>query len=442
MTAGGDLSSQEQTSLYDLLCNGTATIQQIEDDFRAAFPPDSYGRIVEELQFLRREAGYLVAASNTTYIETFVSFVLLGVMRRDCTAAKAAFFDFTYALELLLREDARKAEQAKYRSTTKDAPQKKPVRDVSDMEALRFRCAIKLLVLNGLLDRQDGSVTPVAALSADQQTLDSGLQQVGPVGDVKERLAELAHLAEKDMSRTHSLVHGTAVAVSTDRSRACIVPILARPPLPAVATIIPGELKYVTGIPSGLPQQLVFDAHGASADWKTARTIVAAAARGPLAPSDEEALTAILASETGVLGRMLISPQVVCAVAIHNAQVCASIITHRPDISSQLVSAIILSPAIPVECVETILLFTARILEQFHVFKYIQLSLSRIRATDADKQREGAKRFATTLHHLVTKASRDNKELYIADAHKADLNNLFGDYASVAEIASRWAEMS
>ena len=439
----GYLSSVEQAALYDLLCKSSVSVQQLEQEFRSAFPPDAYSRVTEELQFLRREAGYLVAAT-TTHSETFVSFVLLGIMRRECHAAKTAFFDFAYALELQLREDARKAEQAKYRSTTKDAPQKKPVRDVMDAEALRFRCATKLLVLNGLLDKQDGNATASSAFSVDQQTLDNALQQISQSsGDAKEKLADLAHLSEKESSKCHSLVHGAAVVVGHDQHRSVVVPILARPVLPSVAPVIPGELKYVLLAPSGLPQQLLFDGHGASADWKTARSILAAAAKAPLSPSDEEALTAILASERGVINRMLISPQVVCAIATHNPQVCASVITHRPDLSAQLVSAIILSPEIPVECVETILLHTGRILEQFHVFKYIQLSIARIRATESgDSQREVAKRFAMTLHHLVTKASRENKELYIADCHKSDLSTLFGEYPTVAEIATRWAEMS
>jgi hypothetical protein len=194
--------------------------------------------------------------------------------------------------------------------------------------------------------------------------------------------------------------------------------------------------------PGGLPQQLVFDGQGASADWKSARAIVAAAVTGPLSPTDEETLSAVLASESNVLSKMIISPQLGCALAVNNAQVCASIITHRPDISSQLLSAVILSPSVPVESAETILLFASRILEQFHVFKYIQLSTARIRATEVDKQREAVKGFVTTLHHLVTKASRENKELYIADAHKAELQSLFGEYSNVSEIASRWAEMS
>lgn len=459
------LAPSELEKLMEILGSATSTFSQTESAFRAAFQENSFGKVALGVQFLRRDAALLVVGD--THCETINALWILDLMRRSngndsLATAKSVFFDVLYHLELLLREDARKAESTKYRATTKEggagqgSSAKRNATDVTEAEAMRNRSAAKLFGLQCLGGKVALSATPASVLGADQQSIDAGLDlwQKNST-DIKETLNDIAHVAEME-SEKNSLgtlsrlgVAGYASTTSTHRtsdddapSAAAIgtiglqllAPVVARAPLPAMVT----DVRYLLSN-AALPQHLLFDQQWHSKEWRNAKELVQAAAQGKL--TSQQQLEATQSMTASTIPRLGISAPLMCSIALHNPEVAATVLSKVKDPSSLLEA--ILSSSAPADHMETVMLHCVKFLQQIHVYKYVAASLNRVKNAAGQQAvlRDLVVNLASTLHQLITKFSKENKELYINDNQKVELGKLFEEHASLPEVASRWTDL-
>lgn len=441
------LTPSELEQLLEILGLGTASFEAIEAQFRGAFREEQHAKIVTAIQFLRRDAGMIVGTPSP--IEAVVAAFLLDLIRRgggtagsDAAGAKAAMFDLLLHMELLLREDARRAESSKYRSTTKESAQtsKKACRDVVDSEGMRMRAATKLFCFQCLAGKTDAAQTPFAVVAMDQSAVDSGLdawQRSG--GEMKEILSDLSHTADSENEKLStgalSKIAALGYAPATGAAQS-VYPSLVRPPLPCVATTI-SDMRMLLNLPS-LGQQLIFDAQWHSADWRTAKALISEAAEKKLSPQQQTDAVQCLSSAT--VSRLGITAPLMCSVTSHNPEVAAAVLNRLKD-AAPIMEAILSSQACPSDAIETVMLHSVKSLKQIHVYKYIAGSLQRIQAAESGLQKELIVNLASTMHQLITKFAKDNKELYINDAQKGELGALFEEHNSIPEVASRWNDL-
>lgn len=457
------LSPNELEKLLELVGGIASTFRQTETAFRAAFREEEYAKISLGIQFLRRDASLLVVGE--TYCETINALWLLDVMRRSTSAnaegiasAKAVFFEVLYHLELLLREDARKAESTKYRATTKEGgagqaggPTKRSATDVTESEAMRCRSATKLFGLQCLAGKVTSDGSPATLLAADQLAIDNALDlwQKNST-DIKETLHEIAHVAEMESERNslgtlsrmgvpaYSATAASGIAASSTTrpllGLQLLAPAVARAPLPAMVT----DIRYLLGS-AAFPQQLLFDHQWHSKEWRTAKDLVRAASQGPLTPQQQVEATQSMTTST--IPRLGISAPLMCSIATHNPEVAATVLNKIKDPAALLEA--ILSSSAPADHMETVMLHCVKSLRQIHVYKYVAASLARARSPTSSPAatKELVVNLASTLHQLITKFSKDNKELYVNDNQKAELGKLFEEHASVPEVSSRWADL-
>lgn len=427
-----------EANLAELLTS-TQNLQELEGRFRQAFPAELFSNVAVGIQSLHRESAYLVV--NVSQVETINAVLFLDVMRRaDCVAAKAVLYDILLHLEQLLRDDARKVESARYRSmtATKDA-KRRDARDVLDSEGTRLRSAVKLFAFELLTGKADLAKSAVDILSAEQSMIDSALDQWQKnASEVKEIFNDLLHCldGEAERSTTTPLTRvGVAAYTPPQSAPVLVVPALAKAALPG-PTVPFSDLKMILTGSGSLSNVFVLDNQTHSAEWKTARDLLREAASEPLEPTKQQSLTNALTANT--VARLGIQPSTFCSVVTHNPEIGAALVYRMKDPSPMLEA---MMSSAPQEQTETVILHAAKSLRQVHVFKYIQQSLQRIKNAAANAKQDLVVSMVTTLHQLLAKYAKDNKELYISASQKTELDKLLQEYASHAEVASRRADL-
>lgn len=429
------LGTKELDQLLELLSTETQSLQEVETRFRQLFREDIFTQVAMGMQFLHREAGYLIV--NLSQVESIHAVLLLDVMRRaDCIAAKAVLYDLLLHLEQLLREDAKKVESARYRSmtATKDA-KRRDARDILDNEGTRLRSVVKLFALEILTGKANTSKTAVEVLAMEQATLDSALDTWQKnASEVKELFVDLLHCMDSEAERasTGPLTRVGVVAYTPSQSAShVIVPSVAKAPLPP-PPVFCNDLKMLLTVGGTVSSLFLLDSQAHSTEWKTARELLREAATAPLDPTQQQALTLALTANT--VARLGLQASSFCQVVSHNPEIGAALV-HRMKDPGPLLEAMM--SAAPQEQTETVMLHAAKSLRQVHVFKYVQQSLQRIKAAAANTKLDLVLNMVSTLHQLLTKYAKDNKELYISDAQKPELDRLLQEYASHAEVSSR-----
>jgi hypothetical protein len=407
---------------------------ELERKINATIAEEQHAKTIHAIRFLFLEAMTLGGANGP--IETTNAIFLLSTIRgTELQSAQALLFDLLMSLELILRDDAQRLEQLKYRTTSKD-PQKKSAKDFADAELVRVRCAIKLFALRCLNRTVDLQRSVSELISLDQALVDVGLDELQKNGaEFKEIMSQLQHASEMESARNATApLNAVGVSISIQPPM-CATPSFVRA-APAAPQKSVCDFRFPMDV---LSKQFLFDAQAHSAAWLKARSLIAVGCDAMLSTSDQGSLIQCL-TDPSVLQRSGLTPSVVCRMAAHNALVVSTILSRMADPSSHLLE-IISSSEVGPAAVETILLNCAKVLQQIHVYKYVAAAIARLKKLDGNARREVLLPLVSTLHQLVTKLSKDNKELYIAPAQKTELDVFVSDFSTHADITTRWDEM-
>ncbi|EPY30606.1 hypothetical protein AGDE_09359 [Angomonas deanei] len=111
-------------------------------------------------------------------------------------------------------------------------------------------------------------------------------------------------------------------------------------------------------------------------------------------------------------------------LATHNPEICGSLLSKLPnnEVSEHVQSFI--KGGVASDNIEKIMTKTSKLLEQINIRTYVGEIINQFKEkslTAADK--EILKRFCNFLHQLISQHSKENKELYIPDAVKKDLES-------------------
>lgn len=427
------LNTGERTRLSELLFDLNQTMDSVEKRFKEIFPLSRYTAVAYELQGLCKE---LIASSEG--VALIIALTVANVMKKsDCQAAKVLLFDNLVELERAIRRDMFLLEQTKYAS--KEAKETKKSAEAILADSYRIHSGVKVFAFQLLSNSLQGDEKASSFVMKKQDAIDSALDTWEKSGAaVKEPLADLsfAWTAEKERRRCGALSEYGAVFDGQPNRRSAVTLQTASVRMPSMP-VAAGELHYLL---PGSGSQLLFDNQPPSMEWTAAKALLDAARKGTLSKSDEQTL--LLSLSDRVIQRLGVNGSLLSELAEHSPDVCAAILVKLPTSVASGYIQTLLKGNLGAENVETVLLHASKVLEQINVRTYaagrMQYFREKIPLSASDK--EALKNFTLVLHQLVTKASKENKEIYIADAIKPDLEQLFQS-SGAPEIISRWEEM-
>ncbi|CAM36509.2 conserved hypothetical protein [Leishmania braziliensis MHOM/BR/75/M2904] len=356
--------------------------------------------------------------------------------KQDNVAAKSTFYDVLIELEHAIRRDMFIVEQIKY--TTKESKEGKKSMEATRAEAFRIHCAAKVFAFQLLGDVVADDEKVVSYASKKQESIDEALNAWEKASvKIKEPMADIEHcwVAKQEKQQCGSL-YGTAAVFDEQPNKTFA---LLLPSITAKLPMLPmqeGELQYVLPGKSGM---LLLDSAPPSEGWMISKRLLVQARKSKLSKDDEQALLGLL--NESLVSRLGVSPQQLSELATHNPEVCASVLLKLPSGSAGAFIQFLLKGNIPEENMQTILLRASSVLQQVNVRTFISTMIHKLRERgELSTGAESVKNFALSLHQLVMKAAKENREIFIADAFRPDLEQLFQS-SSNPEVKNRWEDM-
>lgn len=417
--------------LSSLLANSKDTLKKIEQSFNSNFPFHTYPAVLNVLQALLTE-DTIVGLGFCT--ETLVSIYLLQRMGRTHPGARMLLMRFAASLEQVVRDDTKKMEQLKCRQAMKEF--KRTAKEAVDSDRSTFHGSLKVFFFKCLLDTIDLDATPAKLLSMTQQEIDAAMAEwAAQPTTLKEKLHELT-IRSTEETELNSL---SGLGVYSTSSTPQVQPTPCRP-LPCAPFLFPGELHYVLGTAN--EQVFHISSNGHSDEWEQSSDLVKQGTTRVLSAAERQQLIGNIQKKPILVSRLGLTPSVVAGLAVNNAEAAAAIVSRVPD-ATDFFQRIIEVPkaksaAVSLENVDTVLLHGSKAVRQRNVNAYINRYCAHIRETgDVD----AVKNFAATLHQLVNKGSKDNKELYVSDGKKAELKEVLEPHKALHEVANWLASL-
>lgn len=427
------LNTNEKARLTDVIFDPGLSFAAAEKKFKESIPTS---RCVAALHQLRLICKELVASSDGAALITSL-YLADGMRKADCSPAKVLFYDILVELEYAIRKDMFYGEQIKCQS--KDSKEGKKSGEAIHAEWYRMHCAAKVFAFDLLAGAVSGDDKATAYVSKKQDVIEAALERwEKSSADIKEALLDTSQCwaADRDKQRCGTLMGCGAVFDQQPNKRAAAVLRTAPSKIPSLP-VFTGELQYL------LPGQrsfVLFDGEAPSPDWLTVKALLDQATAGPLSKGDRESL--IFSLTDRVTQRAGVNNNVVRALTEHNPEVCAAVLSKLPQSTSGAYIQNLLQSDVRVEKIEVVMLHTPKSLEQKNVRLFISSRLEQFlnKASLSASEKESLKEFVLFLHQLVTKASRENKEIYIADPLKSELSALV-QASGAPDIVSRWDEI-
>ncbi|GET88642.1 hypothetical protein, conserved [Leishmania tarentolae] len=426
------LNAVERTRLMDVLFDNTSSFGTLTKRFRDNFQPARYSAVCGEMGQMCKE---FVASAEVTGL--IASLYILDYMRKqDSPAAKSTFYDVLIELEHAIRRDMFIVEQIKY--TTKESKEGKKSMEATRAEIFRIHCAAKVFAFQMLGDTVGDEEKVVSYASKKQESIDEALNAWEKARiKLKEPMADIEHcwVAKHEKEQCGSL-YETAAVFDKQPNKAIA---LLLPSVTAKAPMLPiqeGELQYLL---PGKSATLLLDTSTPSEGWMIAKRLLVEARKSKLSKDDEQTLLGLL--NELLVSRLGVSPQQLSELAMHNPEICASVLLKVPSSSTGAFIQYLLKGNVPEDNMQTILLRASGVLQQVNVRTFISTMLNKLKEKGgSNSASERLKSFALTLHQLVMKAAKENREIFIADAFRADLEQVFQS-SNNPEVRNRWEEM-
>ncbi|AYU78873.1 hypothetical protein LdCL_230005100 [Leishmania donovani] len=376
-----------------------------------------------------------VASAEATGL--IASLYIVDYMRKqDNVAAKSTFYDVLIELEHAIRRDMFVVEQIKY--TTKESKEGKKSLEATRAEVFRIHCAAKVFAFQLLGDTVADDEKVVSYASKKQDSIDEALNAWEKASiKIKEPMADIEHcwVAKHEKQQCGSLYETAAVFDEQPNKLFALL-------LPSVTAKLPmlpmqeGELQYLL---PGKSAMLLLDSAPPSEGWMISKRLLVEARKSKLSKDDEQTLLGLL--NESLVSRLGVSPQQLSELATHSPGVCASVLLKVPSGSAGAFIQFLLKGNIPEDNMQAILLRASSVLQQVNVRTFISTMLHKLKERcGLPSAAESLKSFAVTLHQLVMKAAKENREIFIADTFRADLEQLFQS-SNIPEVKNRWEEM-
>ncbi|CAD2219098.1 CCR4-NOT transcription complex subunit 11, putative [Angomonas deanei] len=329
------------------------------------------------------------------------------------------------------------AEQLKY-STKEQTKEKKKGSEAAFADAYRIHNSVKVFLFDILADGVKKDEKPefflrksVDELNTELEGLEKNPEKLkAPIGNLSQKWC-----TEKEKSITGSLLGEAAIVESEANKKTALIVNLPQCPLPTTP-VSAGEVFFL--LPGSNP--FVLSNKPINATWKQARKMLEEAQKAPLNAEKSEKMLNLL-NDPGVR-HIGIDGSVLRNLATHNPEICGSLLSKLPnnEVSEHVQSFI--KGGVASDNIEKIMTKTSKLLEQINIRTYVGEIINQFKEkslTAADK--EILKRFCNFLHQLISQHSKENKELYIPDAVKKDLESIFKSCDN-AEVLNKWNEMN
>eukprot|EP00758_Cryptobia_borreli_P009171 Tbor_TRINITY_DN5453_c0_g5::TRINITY_DN5453_c0_g5_i1::g.25356::m.25356 len=412
------------------LISSNDPLETIEKTF-AEFPSDTYPYISAIVSNFASEEMISTVGNHT---EALVGFYLCHLMSNTFSEAKAAVHRFVTVLEQHIKDDAKKAEQIKYRQTTKDF--KMIAKEAVDADSGTSRLALKCFVFTCLLDdRIDTKQTPEAILSVKQSDVDAKLASwVSAPTKLREKINALVSSSERECEKC-SL---SGVGAFSSATFPLATPKLCRL-TPSSPVLYPGELHYMI---AGNDNQLVaFDSKGHKQEWKTTQSLIVKGIKEKLSSEDTQKITSSLHKDPFLVNRMGLAPDIIAKVSEMNPETAAMVLTKLDSASNHLEKILSLGGNISYESIATVFVHTIKSMRQINVNSFIALSGKRIKESPPSGKAELVKIFASAVHQLVVRGVKENKDVYLTDTRKAEVRSILEEHKGIQEVTSCIADL-
>ncbi|KEG07322.1 hypothetical protein DQ04_10181020 [Trypanosoma grayi] len=428
------LSSADTQRLLEILSDGKAKFSMVEKTFKESFSKESHFNVTRAIQ--RMVQGMIASSEGIGLLSSF--FILDIMCKMDCETAMSVFYSTLLELEQAMRQDVCFTEKIKYAS--KEAKEGKKAFETSNTERYRLHCAAKGFAFRLLANKVGPDETPLAVLNDKQEQIDAALNAWESNSiQLKESISNVSHCWALDVERNACETLSKISAALDSEARAALVLQIVCPQLPSLP-MTPGERQFLLPGPPSC-DLLMIDSEPATEEWKSAKKLINLGCEASLSKEEQQQLIQMLSSGD-VFNRIGIDVGLLSRMAAHNPDVSAALILKLPPQEGSQCVQHILKSSIPPEHVETVLLHASRILQQVNVRTYItgKVHLFKEKTALSSSDKEAVKSFIMTLHQLVTKASKDNKDMYIAEALKSDISQLC-ERCDLPEVAARWEDL-
>lgn len=424
------LTQNERTRLLDLLFDNNVTLDGAEKKFKELFPVARFPVAAKQIKSMTRD---LIFSCDGPALIT--ALYVVDVMRRaDCEPAKAVLFDTLVELEKAIRRDMFLQEQIKYAS--KEVKEGRKSIDAVHAEELRVHCVAKVFVLDLLGGKTVGDTKPCARLAIKQDAVDSALDVWEKSHMlIKEPLADVTYswTSDREKQRCGVPLESGAIFDNTQPQRLSAVTMKTAPVKAPSVPVSAGELQFLL---PGQKNVLLLDSQAPSSEWDIAKRLLDSVASGVFSLTDKDTLITSLTDS--VIKHIDFNDKLICGMATHSPDVCAAVLSKLPAVTaSSFIQSLITGKASKAN-VASVLVNAPKSIEQVNMRTFIAESLRELQESSSDQ--ESAKTFFTCLHQLVTVFSKENNELYIADAVKPDLEKLV-KAVDIPEVTSKWEEM-
>ncbi|KAG5478784.1 hypothetical protein CUR178_05362 [Leishmania enriettii] len=426
------LTPAERSRLLDALLDSTSSFGNLSKRFREGFQPCRYSAVSLEMGQMCKE---FVASTESTGLIAAL-YVMDYMRKQDNVAAKSTFYEVLIELEHAIRRDMFIVEQIKY--TTKESKESKKSMEATRAEIFRIHCAAKVFAFQLLGDAVADEERVVSYASKKQESIDEALNAWERASiKIKEPMADIEHcwVASHEKQQCGSLYETAAVFDEQPNNTFALL-------LPSVTAKLPmlplqeGELHYLLPEKSAM---LLLDCAVPSEGWMTCKRLLVEARRFKLSKDDELLLLGLL--NESLVSRLGVCPQLLSELATYNPEVCASVLLKVASGSAGAFIQFLLKCNIPEDNMQTILLRASSVLQQVNMRTFISTMIHRLKERGGSpRSAESLNSFALTLHQLVMKAAKENREIFIADAFRSDLEQLF-HASNNPELKSRWEEM-
>lgn len=424
----------ERELLSQLLFDSSSSFGASEKVFKKIFPASSYTAVCGELEQMCKE-----------YIESTEGIALIGALylmdsmrKEECLVAKAALYGILVDLERAMRRDMFVSEQVKY--ATKDSKDGKKAMEAIRAEVYRIHCAAKVFTFQLLADSVSGDEKAQSYVSKKQESIDEALGAWEKASvKLKEPMSDMEHcwLSEREKQQCGAMYSSAAVFDDQTAWRSALTLPSAPVKIPMLP-LQPGELQYLL---PGASSLLLFDGSAPSEQWSRCKKLMDAACKAVLSKESDQNLAQLLTKS--IVSKLGVSSKLLVDLATYNPGICAAVLLKVPDTAASAFIQSLLKSSAPDDNLQTVLLHASTVLQQVNVRTFISTTLHKLkdRASNASSASDdGVKGFSLTLHQLVTKASKENKEIYIADVLKSELEQLFLS-TNLPDIKTRWEEM-
>ncbi|KAH9593453.1 hypothetical protein LSM04_005683 [Trypanosoma melophagium] len=428
------LNAADARRLLDFLSEGKLKFSAIEKVFKETFSKDCFFNISRAIQQMVQ--GMIVSPEGIGLVSSF--FILDIMCKMDYEVAKSVFYGTLLDLERAMRQDVCIAEQIKYAS--KETKEGKKVFEANNADKYRLHCAAKEFAFRLLANKVNPDETPLTVLNEKQEHIDAALNawETNSV-QLKESISNIAHCWTLDTEKNTCETLSKNSALVDSRGRSALVLQITRSQLPSLP-LAPGELQFLLPAPPA-NDLLLINTDPATEEWKLAKKMIVLSCEISLNKEEQQKLIQTLSSGD-VFNRVGINVELLSQMAIHNPDVSAALILRLPPQEGNQCVQHILKSSIPPEHAETVLLHASKILQQNNLRAYITGKLHNLKekASLASSDKDAVKSFIMTLHQLVTKTSKENKEMYIAEALKNDITQLC-EKCDLPEVTARWEEL-